>query len=245
VDATYLITATVLAGVVSLLAAARLLGLGAPAPLRPASARPDLPWGVYASARAPGSEPGPATRAPVAEPSAAGTELEPRLDPVSRRKLLRWVGWTTILVILGELAAAFLPFFWPRKVGAFGGTIAAGTVNDYQVGEVKKIVEGKFYLSRVPEGFLALWQKCPHLGCTVPWQANDRSEDSIAAAGRFNCPCHGSIYDRYGQIITGPAPRPMDAFPLSVRDGRIFVETGPDKALIRTTGDPKQGIGQA
>jgi cytochrome b6-f complex iron-sulfur subunit len=127
-------------------------------------------------------------------------------------------------------------------VGAFGGTVAAGAVGDYKVGDVKKIAEGKFYLSRVPEGFVALWQKCPHLGCTVPWAANDKSEDTIGPSGRFNCPCHGSIYDRYGQIITGPAPRPMDAFPVSISGGQIRVETGPSKAIERATADPKKGI---
>jgi cytochrome b6-f complex iron-sulfur subunit len=130
-------------------------------------------------------------------------------------------------VILGELAAGFLPFFWPRRTGAFGGVVPAGNVNDYKVGEVKKIVEGKFFISRVPEGFLALWQKCPHLGCAVPWNESGPSLDTIAATGRFNCPCHGSQYDRYGQIKAGPAPRPMDMFPITIRDGRISVDTKP------------------
>jgi len=159
------------------------------------------------------------------------------VDAASRRQLLRWFGWTTLLVILGEMAAGFLPFFWPRKVGAFGGTVQAGAVTDFKVGDVKKNNEGKFYLSRVPEGFLALWQKCPHLGCTVPWLENQQSEDSIAPTGRFNCPCHGSIYDRYGQIIQGPAPRPMDMFKVTIRDGRIYVDTGPQNATERGRAD--------
>jgi cytochrome b6-f complex iron-sulfur subunit len=139
-----------------------------------------------------------------------------------------------MLVILAQLAGAFLPFFWPRKVGAFGGTVNAGAVGDFKVGEVKKITEGKFFISRVPEGFMALWQKCPHLGCSVPWLDSGPSLDNIAPSGRFNCPCHGSVYDRYGQIKGGPAPRPMDMFPLTIRDGRILVETGPDKAIQRS-----------
>jgi cytochrome b6-f complex iron-sulfur subunit len=194
----------------------------------PASPRP----GLYLSSRAPGAAAG-GTADRAGAPSAASAPA-PAISAVSRRKLLRWVGWTSILVVLAQLAVGFLPFFWPRRVGAFGGTVLAGGVDEYQVGEVKKINEGKFFISRVPEGFLALWQKCPHLGCSVPWVPTDRSEDSVAATGRFNCPCHGSIYDRYGQIITGPAPRPMDMFPISIRDGRIFVETGPTKAISRT-----------
>ena len=176
--------------------------------------------------------------APMAGGAApAPVQAAPPVDTVARRKLLRWFGWASLLVILGELTAGFLPFFWPRRTGAFGGTINAGSVNDYKVGEVKKIIEGKFFISRVPEGFLALWQKCPHLGCSVPWIDNGPSLDSIEPTGRFNCPCHGSLYDRYGQIKGGPAPRPMDMFPLSIRDGRIFVETTPTKAIQRSVAE--------
>jgi cytochrome b6-f complex iron-sulfur subunit len=227
VDGSFL-TAVVVAGVAALLGVARLLPQGRPPRLCPAVAAVGLPPCLYASSMPPMA--GGATEQP---PAAAG-DLAPGLDPVARRKLLRWVGWTSLLVILGQITAAFLPFFWPRKVGAFGGTVAAGNVNDYKVGEVKKIVEGKFYISRVPEGFLALWQKCPHLGCVVPWLDTGPTLDTIAATGRFNCPCHGSVYDRYGQIKGGPAPSPMFLFPMAIRDGRIFVDTGPSQAITRT-----------
>jgi Rieske Fe-S protein len=64
--------------------------------------------------------------------------------------------------------------------------------------------------------------------------------DSLAASGRFNCPCHGSIYDRYGNIISGPAPRPMDLFPVSVREGRVYVTTNPTTAIVRGGSNPSQ-----
>jgi cytochrome b6-f complex iron-sulfur subunit len=217
-----------LAGSALVLAAARLLPQRGSA-LRPAQAVGDLRDGWYASSTAPAA--GGGTTAPAAAPTPA--DAAP-INTVARRKLLRWFGWTTLLVILGELAAGFLPFFWPRRTGAFGGTVVAGNVNDFKVGEVKKIVEGKFFISRVPEGFLALWQKCPHLGCAVPWNESGPSLDSIEPTGRFNCPCHGSQYDRYGQIKAGPAPRPMDMFPITIRDGRISVDTAPPKAIKRT-----------
>lgn len=225
------VTLTALAGAALLLVAARLLPHRLPA-LQPAGARADLCPGLYASSAAPaaGGDAAPARTAPPAS-------AQPAVNTVARRKLLRWFGWATLLVVLGELAAGFLPFFWPRRTGAFGGTIPAGNVADYKVGEVKKIAEGKFFISRVPEGFLALWQKCPHLGCAVPWLENGPSLDTIAPTGLFNCPCHGSRYDRYGQIKEGPAPRPMDMFPLSIRDGRISVETTPTKAITRSVAE--------
>ena len=125
--------------------------------------------------------------------------------------LLRLAGWGTLLALVGQWLAGFGVFFWPKKVGAFGGEVIGGNVpTEGRRGQDDQ--EGKFYVSRVPEGFLALWWKCPHLGCTVPWKPDDPSMDPLGAKGRFNCPCHGSIYDRYGDIISGPAPRPMDLF---------------------------------
>ncbi len=170
---------------------------------------------------------------------------------VTRRLAFRWLGWGAILALLGQWTVGFvLGFFWPKNVGAFGGTIPAGTVDEFKVGAVKVVREGKFYVTRVPEGFLALWWKCPHLGCTVPWRENDPvmggppgpGDTPFAEKGRFNCPCHGSIYNRYGQIITGPAPRPMDRFPLTIQNGRILVETGPTKAIMRPEASASEAV---
>ena len=58
------------------------------------------------------------------------------------------MGWTSLLVIVGELLVGFLPFFWPRKTGSFGGTVNAGNVSDFKVGQVTKSTEGKCYISR-------------------------------------------------------------------------------------------------
>lgn len=165
----------------------------------------------------------------------AGAPVTIKRRLVSRRGLLRWAGWGTIMALLAQSGVGFLAFFWPKKVGAFGGEVNAGNVSDIPVGDVRIIQEGKFYLSRVPEGFLALWWKCPHLGCTVPWKPDEQTEDQIAGRGRFSCPCHGSIYNRYGQIVAGPAPRPMDLFPIRIDGGRIFVNTNPTTVITRST----------
>ena len=160
----------------------------------------------------------------------------------SRRTLLRWAGWGTILALVGQWLAGFGVFFWPKKVGAFGGEINGGNVSDFQIGDVKLVQDAKAYVSRVPEGIVALWWKCPHLGCTVPWKPEDPSMDSLQSKGRFNCPCHGSIYDRYGQIIRGPAPRPMDRFPVTIEGDKVRVETGPTKAITRNQAGPEAAV---
>ncbi len=42
----------------------------------------------------------------------------------------------------------------------------------------------------------------------------------------FNYPCHGSIFDRYGVVHAGPAPRLLDSFPISIEAGEVIVDTG-------------------
>jgi cytochrome b6-f complex iron-sulfur subunit len=168
---------------------------------------------------------------------------------VTRRMTFRWIGWGAIGAILGQWTLGFIfGFFWPQKVGAFGGIVNAATVDELKVGQVKMIREGKFYLTRVPEGFFALYWKCPHLGCTVPWKENDpvmggppsSGDTSFADKGRFNCPCHGSLYNRYGQIVQGPAPRPMDRFGVRIDGNKVLVDTG--KVITRGEASPADAV---
>jgi len=65
---------------------------------------------------------------------------------------------------------------------------------------------------------LALWRKCPHLGCQIP--------QLCEASQWFECLCHGSKYSVLGEKRDGPAPRGMDRFPVTVVDGAYIVDTG-------------------
>jgi len=159
---------------------------------------------------------------------------------LSRRLFLRgaFLGASGIFTL--EMLGGFGFFFRPQKAGAFGQKFRVGKVGDFPLGSITHHQEGKFFLSRVPEGFLAMWHKCTHLGCTVPWIPGEKSEDDVAASGRFNCPCHGSIFNRYGEITAGPAPRPLDLFPVSIIDGEVEVDTDINKVIVREVWDPKQ-----
>lgn len=56
---------------------------------------------------------------------------------------------------------------------------------------------------------------CPHLGCRYDWHP-DR--------GRFVCPCHGSVFSQTGEVVGGPAPRPLDTLPVRIEGEEVFVE---------------------
>src|SRR5215813_9752366 len=83
-----------------------------------------------------------------------GVEAEAQTR-VRRRMMFRWMGWGAILVLLGQWSIGFVSFFTPKRLGAFGGNVVAGAVTDFQVGDVKQVRDGKFYITRVPEGFMA------------------------------------------------------------------------------------------
>jgi Rieske Fe-S protein len=56
------------------------------------------------------------------------------------------------------------------------------------------------FLDREGDGYRALSGVCTHLGCAVQWDD---------AAKQFKCPCHGGVFDRAGQVVAGPPPRPL------------------------------------
>ena len=112
-----------------------------------------------------------------------------------------------------------LAFAWPLKTSTFGTPVPITPAQVPAVGEPPyRHQAGKFYLINNEEGLLALYWKCPHLGCTVPWNQ---------AEGQFKCPCHSSVYNRHGELIDGPAPRPMDLMEITIDlQGNLIVDTG-------------------
>jgi len=139
-------------------------------------------------------------------------------QPVNRRDFIK-LGWLALGGIVAlEMGGITLAYMQPRlAAGEFGSLITAGKVDDFPPGSVTHISNGRFYLSRLPDGgFLALYQRCTHLGCNVPWDQ---------AAGKFICPCHSSQFDAEGSVLNAPAPRPLDLFQITIENGEIKVDT--------------------
>jgi cytochrome b6-f complex iron-sulfur subunit len=137
----------------------------------------------------------------------------------SRRDFLKlaWAGLGALVAV--ETGAMSIAFSLPRLAdGEFGGIVTAGLVDEFPVNSVTPFNNARFYLSRLEDGgFLALYRKCTHLGCTVPWEQ---------AKNEFNCPCHASAFDRRGDVLNPPAPRAMDLFAVIIEDGTVKVDTG-------------------
>lgn len=148
----------------------------------------------------------------------------------SRRDFLHiaWAATGTLTLAVGGGLA--LNFFAPKvAAGEFGGVFDLGPLDDFPLGSVTPITNGRFFLVRQSDGgVLALYQKCTHLGCAVPWEPS---------LGQFVCPCHASAFEMDGQVINPPAPRPLDRFPVELADGIVRVDTGQRIERDRTGSD--------
>jgi cytochrome b6-f complex iron-sulfur subunit len=175
---------------------------------------------------------------------------KPERKPIDRRTFLRASLIGSVSAGLGGFALASLGFLWPRLGDGLFGEIALGDARDLAqriVGERRPVL--------VPEASLSIisWDPtddqaiaaygsqhavvtdavglmcidtgaCPHLGCAVPW---------CQTSQWFECPCHGSRYNKYGEWTGGPAPRGLDRYVSFVDgDGQLVVDlsspiTGP------------------
>ena len=166
------------------------------------------------------------------------------IEPVERRTFLRYSLVGGVSAGLGGFGLASLGFLWPNLSGGFGADIVLPDPAADLLATIKserapfQYPSGRMYVvawnPSLPgameaygedhailddnNGLMALYQKCVHLGCRVPW---------CQSSQWFECPCHGSKYNKWGEWVGGPAPRGLDRFPSKIDDsGMLVVSTG-------------------
>ncbi|MBI3648387.1 MAG: Rieske 2Fe-2S domain-containing protein [Actinobacteria bacterium] len=148
---------------------------------------------------------------------------------MDRRRFLNSTWKVLGAALLVEAGWTSYDILSPNAAEGFGGLVDAGPVSDFLAeGTVKYFLDGRFYVTQYQGGLRALYQKCPHLGCKVPF---------CDSSTRFECPCHGSVYNVIGEYVRGPAPRGMDRFPIRIRNDRVMVDTssvveGPPRGVM-------------
>ncbi len=162
---------------------------------------------------------------------------------VTRRQFFNRATVTLMSASLGGFGAAVIAFLWRGAVGGFGSKVTVGKVEDV-ITEIRAnkgflyVPQARSWVTEYPAealpkakvtyakqppvlagmeaGLVALYQKCPHLGCRVP---------TCATSQWFECPCHGSQYNRVGEKKGGPAPRGMDRFGVSLINDVLVIDT--------------------
>lgn len=192
------------------------------------------------------------TEAVAVQPSAARRG-------VSRRKVMLAGFWAAIGTMVAAAGGTLTNMLYPRNVAGFGGPIGVPANLVPGAGDPpREILAGRFLLvhlrpnegrlsgddTAAPGGLLALYRKCPHLGCTVPWRANvelPTSVDQEKRRGWFQCPCHQSTYTKAGVRQWGPAPRSMDTMSIEVQpSGALVVQTG--QIAAGDTDNPQRAV---
>ncbi len=172
-----------------------------------------------------------------------------QVQGISRRRLLRTSLGAGVGLWLAEVGAGTLGFLWPNLSNGFGGKIVIGKFSDLKLqnsslpidqGFPAYVADARAYIVLIDtsrQEFIKgedkngdgtalnvrpLYQRCPHLGCRP---------NPCLKNYWFECPCHGSRYDRLGikalGTAYGPAPRSMDRFAASVDgDGVLTLDTG-------------------
>jgi cytochrome b6-f complex iron-sulfur subunit len=177
-----------------------------------------------------------------AAPPAVRGPVDPETYGQTRRMFLNRGIVGLMVISLSGFGATLIAFLWPAISAGFGAKVNAGTVSDVEKTLLTKQPfynpVGRFYINPYPTdaatlakakkvyspaliagmsaGYVALYQKCVHLGCRVPW---------CTSSQWFECPCHGSKYSRTGEQKHGPAPRGLDRFAISISAGSITVDT--------------------
>lgn len=184
------------------------------------------------------------------EPKALTTEVLRELRTgrpagLSRRQLIRRSIGATVGLWLLEISGGTIAFLWPNLSSGFGGTITLGDFPTVKASPATSLTlsDGapsyfsaarcyvqlldptlQFIDGTEPAGDGAttnvrtLYQRCPHLGC---------KPNFCTINYRFECPCHGSRYDRLGIKVQelGPAPRSLDRFAHVIDGGKLTVDT--------------------
>ena len=151
---------------------------------------------------------------------------QPPHDQLPRRSFLTLsLGWWSAALALGASCAAAARFLVPNVLYEPSRRFKALKPEEYTEGPTF-LPNLRVFLFRKGNSFRAASAVCTHLGCTV----------NLAGNG-FHCPCHGSVFDQSGAVVSGPAPSSLAWFELTLsRDGRLVIDTSqmvkPDKYLV-------------
>jgi Rieske Fe-S protein len=123
-----------------------------------------------------------------------------------------------LLALLGAMLYSVGRFVIPPKVADAGlSSVVAGKVKDFgpNTGKIFRFGNRPGILVRTSAGdFRAFSAVCTHLNCTVQYRSD---------LEKVWCACHNGIFDLYGKNVSGPPPRPLDAFDVAVRGDDIIV----------------------
>jgi len=150
------------------------------------------------------------------------SDNHPSQKPISRRRLLLWMGNIGLLTITWGAIKGTVRFLQPPIIQPKPSPVIAGIVTDFPSNSLTFIAAATAWMGRDDAGFFAMSAVCPHLGCTL-------GEDGLS----FACPCHGSRFSQTGAVTHGPANSPMQYLAVISQSGNLLID--PAKPVTSTT----------
>ena len=147
------------------------------------------------------------------------TAPETFYERVTRRNFVVMAGWGIFAAYIAAAVGALNRYLFPNILYEPATKFHVGRPADYAPNSIseKWLKDFRIWVVHDGHGLYALWARCTHLGCTPRW---------FGSENRFRCPCHGSNYNRKGEVIAGPAPRPLFRCKIWLEDGEIVVDRG-------------------
>ncbi len=133
---------------------------------------------------------------------------------MKRRDFLGQLGFGSAIAAIGAATGIFVRFLNPNIVTTKAGPVEIGRPEEYKIGTLTYVEAARAYVGHDAHGFYALAAVCTHLGCTPRLEGN-----------QFVCPCHGSRFGLNGDVLAGPAKRPLDRIIVGLTPGgKLFLD---------------------
>ncbi len=138
-------------------------------------------------------------------------------DPL-RRRLVNILLGTGLLASAASFLYPILRYLVPPQLPDLGGdAVLAAHISELKPNTAKLFHFGSrpgLLVETASGEYRAMSATCTHLGCTVQYRPDLR---------QIWCACHNGMYDLNGRNISGPPPRPLEAFTVQIRGDSIFV----------------------
>lgn len=143
------------------------------------------------------------------------------LDPAdpSKRSILNWLLGGSLVAFLAATLYPIIRFLYPTTAGeSFAKEwVDVASITEVPVKGGKKVAFANkpvYVIHPIPDDYRAYSAICTHLGCIISWDQNRQ---------QFLCPCHVAIFDINGNVVSGPAPRPLPKYKVQVREDKVYI----------------------